>query len=66
MSKKALVKGFRFKGFDENGDPIIRDNDNREVTSQPSPPPGEKVATIEIYHENPTWVCIGGRCYRIG
>ncbi|MCB2215655.1 hypothetical protein [Desulfofustis glycolicus] len=66
MSKKAQVKGFHFKGFDESGEPIIFDGKNKKLTSQPGPPPGELVEAILIYHENPTWVCIGGKWYRIG
>lgn len=66
MSKKAQVKGFHFKGFDENGEPIIFDDKNKKLTGQSEQPPGELVEAILIYHENPTWVCIGGKWYRIG
>ena len=66
MSRKAEVKGFQFKGFDEKGEPIILDHSGKQPIGEPGPPPGELVEAILIYHENPTWVCIGGKWYRIG
>ncbi len=69
MQTKARINGFRFLGFDAKDEPIIRrltGKDDEPLETKPeNPAPGELVTTITIYHENPTWVCVNGRCWRV-
>ena len=71
---KPKIKKFSFAGFDPDGHPIIHADNGRQLTVDGSetiletdlPAESKQVATLVIYHQNPTWVCIGGRCYRVG
>lgn len=61
------LRKFKFKGVDDGGVPKIKDEHNRSIEPQErGPENAELITTIEVYHENPTWVKIGGRWYRIG
>ena len=47
--------------YDEQGIPELIPRDNGEWTSA-NPPPNVEV--ISVHHENPCYVCIGGRCWK--
>ncbi|MEE4166674.1 MAG: hypothetical protein V2I35_11795 [Desulfocapsaceae bacterium] len=66
MQRKS--KKFKFKGYDNHGEPIVMSNDNRRITGQDEQPPEltEDDLVMKVYSVNPTWVKIGGRWYRIG
>ena len=58
---------FKFKGYDQNDEPIVMTNDNRRITGQAEMPEvSEDDLVMKVYSVNPTWVNIGGRWYRIG
>jgi hypothetical protein len=65
MSRKS--KKFKFKGYDETGEPIVMTNNNSRVPGQDELPEiTEDDLVMKVYSVNPTWVNIGGRWYRIG
>ena len=79
MSKK--IKTFKFKGWDEDGNkivfklkgkdssgkPIVTDEDGSPIPETSQPPYDEDDVIIELLvSQNPTWVKIGGRWYKVG
>jgi len=65
----ARLRKFKFKGYDSvTGKPKVRDDSNREVVEVPEGPPAHEQLDVEmvVFGQNPTWVFIRGRWYRIG